>query len=210
MFWGVALALGIGAGVLIGVLRSGSPAAVPTSVAPAGPDVSWAAGKLAAPDFSLVDQSGAPVSLGRFRGRPVILTFIDPLCRNLCPTEAKILSAVESRFAAAQRPAIVAVSVNQWGNARHVLLQDVSKWKLPRDWHWAVGPAAKLERVWAAYKIGVSDSPVKVTGVTVHNISHTEAAFLIDPSGHQRALYLYPFRAADVASTVRQLSGATG
>jgi cytochrome oxidase Cu insertion factor (SCO1/SenC/PrrC family) len=210
IFWGVALVVGVAAGALIGVLRSHADASppIPTTVLPAVPAAQWAAGELRAPDFSLTDQAGKPISLARFRGRPVLLTFIDPLCRNLCPTEAKILAAVENRFPSAQRPAIVAVSVNQWGDARHVLLQDRTKWKLPADWHWAVGAPAALKQVWKDYSIGVTDAPKIVTGITVHNISHTEASFLIDASGGQRALWLYPFRAADVARTIRSVSGA--
>lgn len=207
LVWGVVLAIGILAGVVIGALRSSptAPQAIPTSIAPAGPDESWAAGAKPAPDFQLTDQAGKPVSLARFRGRPVIVTFIDPLCRNLCPTEAKILDAAVAKFPAASRPAVVAVSVNQWGNAHHVLMQDVQKWKLPAQWHWAIGAPSALKRVWAAYAIGVSDSPRKIAGVVVHNITHTEAAYLVDAKGDQRALYLYPFRAADVARELRTL-----
>ena len=210
VFWVVALALGVGAGALLAVTRSRPAAspAIPTTVAPAIPAATWAAGKLPAPDFALVDQAGKPVSLARFQGRPVLLTFIDPLCRNLCPTEAKILTAVERRFPAAQRPAIVAVSVNRWGNARRVLLQDETKWRLPADWHWAVGAPAALRHVWKSYSIGVTDAPKTVTGVTVHDISHTEATFLVDAKGDQRALWLYPFRAADVARTIRSVAAA--
>ena len=104
----------------------------------------------------------------------------------------------------------MAVSVNEWGNARRNLLVDVQKWKLTRDWHWAVGPAAKLRAVWAAYQVAVQDFPKTVAGVTVHNIVHTEGSFLIDAHGDQRALYLYPFRAPDVARTVQQLAVAQG
>jgi cytochrome oxidase Cu insertion factor (SCO1/SenC/PrrC family) len=209
VFWGVALVAGVVAGVLIAALRSSHPASAPAvSPAPAQAAVRWAAGAKRAPDFRLTNQAGRPVSIAAFRGRPVIVTFIDPLCRNLCPTEAKILEAVEARLPRAQRPAILAVSVNQWGNARHVLLQDMSKWKLTRNWEWAVGKPQALREVWAAYKIAVEDAPKTIAGVTVHQISHTEAAFVVDPRGYQRALYLYPFRAADVASTVRRLAGA--
>jgi cytochrome oxidase Cu insertion factor (SCO1/SenC/PrrC family) len=211
LFWGIALLVGVSAGVVVEVLRTSPAAQTPElqlSSAPARPVASWAAGKLAAPDFRLVDQAGKPVSLARFHGRPVLLTFIDPLCRNLCPTEAKILNNVVARFPASRRPAIVAVSVNQWGNARHILLQDVAKWKLPPDWHWAVGPGTSLAPVWKKYAIGVTDAPKTVTGVTVHYISHTEATFLIDGKGDQRALWLYPFRAADVTRTIRAVTGA--
>jgi protein SCO1 len=204
IFWGIALAVGIAAGATIGLLhtRSSSPT-FPVVTAPAAPDVTWAAGKLQAPDFSLSDQNGKPVSLARFRGRPVIVTFIDPLCRNLCPTEARILGNVEKSFPAGQRPAIVSVSVNKWGNARRILLQDVQKWRLPVDWHWAVGPGAALARVWQAWKIGVVATSKTVTGVTVHEITHTEASFVVDSRGDQRALFLFPFRAADVVRAIR-------
>jgi cytochrome oxidase Cu insertion factor (SCO1/SenC/PrrC family) len=191
------------------VLRGSRPAAVPaTPPAPAAPEVSWAAGAKRAPDFSLVDQSGAPVSIARFRGRPVIVTFIDPLCRNLCPLEAKVLEKAVGQLPASARPAILAVSVNQWGDGRGYLLQDVTRWKLPREWHWAVGAPPALAKVWRAYEIAVQDTPKTVAGVTVHTITHTEAAFIVDPNGYQRALYLYPFQAPDIARTIRRLARA--
>lgn len=212
LVWGLALLVGIAAGLAIGILRTGggTTPAIPATPVSARPAAVWAAGSKPAPDFRLTDQHGQPVSLARFRGRPVIVTFIDPLCRNFCPTEAKILEAARARLRASQRPAIVAVSVNQWGNARRILLQDVRTWKLSRDWFWAVGPAPALRKVWKAYAIGVRDDPRTVAGVTVHEITHTEAAYVVDRRGDQRALYLYPFRAADVARTVRRLAGAQG
>ncbi|HET7571271.1 MAG TPA: SCO family protein [Gaiellaceae bacterium] len=211
LLWGVALLVGIASGLLVEIVRSSpEPATPPLRLSGVShlPAARWAAGKLPAPDFSLTDQAGSPVSLARFRGRPVLLTFIDPLCRDLCPTEAKILTEAVAGFPAARRPAIVAVSVNKWGNARRVLLQDVGKWKLTADWHWAVGPGSALAPVWQRYRIGVSDAPKTVTGVTVHDISHTEATYLVDANGDQRALWLYPFRAADVARTIRAVAGA--
>ena len=207
MYWSVALAAGIGVGLGVGMARGSSPQ--PSASAPAAdfPDATWAAGKRPAPDFALRDQAGAPVSLARFRGRPVILTFIDPLCRNLCPTEARILDDVAASFPAAQRPAIVSVSVNQWGNARRNLLQDVAKWRLPAVWHWAIGPAPALARAWKEWNIGVYDAPKTIQGLTVHNITHTEAAYVVDATGHTRALFLYPFRASVVAGVIRSLAG---
>ena len=62
---------------MIAVIRSPSAPAIPAS-AQGGPGFTWAAGKKIAPGFSLRDQNGSPISLRRFRGRPVILTFIDP------------------------------------------------------------------------------------------------------------------------------------
>ena len=172
------------------------------------PEATWVSGAKLAPDFSLTDQSGSPVSVARFRGHPVIVTFIDPLCRNLCPLEAKVIDSVETSVPASERPAVVAVSVDQFGDARRYLLEDDAKWRLGGNWHWAVGKPVALRRVWRAYEIAVLDSTKTVAGVTVHNISHTEEAFLIDRRGYQRALYLFPFDASDVARTLRRLASA--
>ncbi len=201
-----ALALGVGGGVALALLRGSAPA-VPAESA-AAPAVTWPAGKRVAPAFSLTDQAGKPVSLARFRGRPVIVTFIDPLCRNLCPLEAKVLGRVVASFPAARRPAIVAVSVNRYADARRNLLQDEQKWSLPTDWHWGVGKPSALARVWKQYGIGVTVGTKKIDGITVHQITHTEASMIVDAKGYERALYLYPFAAPDVARTLRSLGRA--
>jgi len=200
--------VGIAAGAAIAVMRSSAGSAAPTSAAASGPPITWPTGRKAAPDFSLRSENGGRISLRQFRGRPVILTFIDPLCRNLCPLEAKTLGRVAASFPAGQRPAIVAVSTNRWADARKNLLLDKTKWSLPSDWHWAVGTPAALAQVWKNYEIGVSVATRKIAGITVHRITHTEASYVIDPSGHERALYLYPFLAGDVEQTVRSLSRA--
>jgi cytochrome oxidase Cu insertion factor (SCO1/SenC/PrrC family) len=40
----------------------------------------------------------------------------------------------------------------------------------------------------------------------VHTVDHTEAAYVIDPTGYERALFLYPYRSADVVSAVRRVT----
>jgi cytochrome oxidase Cu insertion factor (SCO1/SenC/PrrC family) len=205
VLWGTVLLVGVAAGAAIFALR---PSAQPAAVAdgPVGPDVSWAAGVRRAPGFALTDQAGKPVSLAAYRGRPVIVTFIDPLCRNLCPLEAKVLNDVVHGLPAASRPTILAVSTNVYANARKYLLQDVRKWQLVPQWRWAVGGSAQLAAVWKHYQVQVLVTTKKIAGVTVHEIAHTEAAFLVDPAGYQRALFLYPFRAEDVERTLRALT----
>jgi cytochrome oxidase Cu insertion factor (SCO1/SenC/PrrC family) len=165
-------------------------------------------GEKLAPGFSLRSENGGPISLRQFRGRPVIVTFIDPLCRNLCPLEAKVLGRVVAQLPAAQRPAILAVSTNRWADARKNLLLDRTKWNLPSDWHWAVGSPAALARVWKAYAIGVSVATKTIADIKVRRITHTEAAYLVDAGGYQRALYIYPFRVSDVERTLRSLARA--
>ena len=45
----------------------------------------------------------------------------------------------------------------------------------------------------------------KLAGITVHNITHVEAAYLIDGAGYKRALFVWPFSPQDVKQALRQL-----
>jgi cytochrome oxidase Cu insertion factor (SCO1/SenC/PrrC family) len=205
ILWGVVLLLAVVATVLYVALRSSAPptTAVPVSDVPAA---TWVAGALRAPDFRLADQNGALVSLAALHGRPVIITFIDPLCRDFCPIEAQHLNDVVNAFPQASKPAIVAVSVNVYGNAHTTLMQDARKWKLVPEWRWAVGRPTELSRVWSAYHVQVLAMTKTVAGVKVHTIGHTEAAYVIDAKGYERALFLWPYRADGVVRTLRTLA----
>ncbi len=209
---GVAVLCGVALGapiVVIALVRRGGGAAAESSgsiVTP--PPVSWPAGRRPAPGFVLRDQSGRRVSVAAYRGRPVVVTFIDPLCRNLCPLEAKVLNDVVGRMPASQRPEILAVSVDVYGGAdsRADLLQDVRKWELVPQWRWAVGRPADLAAVWRRYGVGVKVTTRRVGGTTINYITHTEAAFVVDRSGHERALFFWPFYPQDLERTLRQLA----
>jgi cytochrome oxidase Cu insertion factor (SCO1/SenC/PrrC family) len=200
-----ALAFGVVLGAGIAFLNGSRQGAPPVSMLPGRPAASWAAGKERAPDFRLTDGQGAPISLDRFRGRPVIVTFVDPVCRTLCPLEAKELNLAVEEAPRADRPAIVAVSVDPWADSRANFRRDRRKWRLVPAWHWGVGRYAQLARVWHSYKIGVLDRKTVVGGITVHDVSHTEASFVIDRKGYERALFLFPFSGGDVAAELRGL-----
>lgn len=200
--------LGIAVGaVLAFVHNTRHDAGASVSTQPATPIATWAAGAKPAPRFTLVDENGAPISLREFRGRPVIVTFLDPVCRSLCPLEAKQLNAVITATPKAHRPAIVAVSVNPWMQSRSVFRRDERKWRLVSGWHWAAGDYRRLAAVWKQYDVGVLDRKTVIDGHTIHDVSHTEAAYLVDASGHERALFLYPFAASDVVDAARTVLG---
>lgn len=202
------LAAALVAATVVALLDRAQPTSATSSpAAQAGPDATWAPGARPAPDFALSDQNGIPVSVARFRGRPVIVTFIDPVCQDLCPLEAHVLSKAQAEVPTFDRAAVLAVSVNEWANARSTLLADMRRWQVGSEWHWAIGPAAALARVWRAYQVTVFDQPKRVHGRVEHNVVHTEASFLVDRRGDVRALYVYPFAARDVARTLRQVAG---
>ena len=193
--------LGAAVGIAVAIASSSSSK---SSVATRAPDATWADGRRPAPAFELRDQRGSPVSIRALRGKPAVVTFIDPVCRNLCPLEAAALGKVV-RDLGSNAPAVVAVSVNPWADTRANFRADADEWRLPPSWRWATGSPAALARVWRSYSIGVRVQTKHLAGVTVRNVIHTEGSYLIDARGFERALFLYPFRAADIERELEQL-----
>jgi protein SCO1 len=179
---------------------SGSPPSPMSSAVPAANTAAatWPARRLLAPGFTLRGEDGRPLSLAGFRGRPVLVTFIDPLCRDFCPIEAQRLSAAVRAEPASRRPVIVAVSVNTAGNRPATLALDRRKWDVPTQWHWAVGDPSALARVWRQFHVQVIVTKKRIAGVRVQQVAHTEAAYLIDAQGYQRALFVWPYSSSAV------------
>jgi len=168
--------------------------------------VSWPAGQRPAPDFQLTDQDGQTVSPANYRGKPVIVTFIDPLCRNLCPLAGKVLSEADADLPAAQRPPIIAVSVDIYADTHSDLEQDYRRWSLTPQWQWAIGSPARLASVWKRYYAEVEVETKHIAGTTVHYISHSEMAYLIDGRGDERRLFTWPYTAQQIDAAVRGVS----
>jgi cytochrome oxidase Cu insertion factor (SCO1/SenC/PrrC family) len=205
MFWAVALVLGIGIGVAIKLVSNSSshaPSAAEAAVQ------TWPAGARRAPAFQLTDQFGKAVSLAAFHGRPVIVTFIDPLCRNYCPREASILTAAAAQLGK-NAPAIVSVSVDPWGDTANNFRLDKLHWSLAPSWRWGAGTYAQLAKVWKSYYVFVGVTKKTIAGVRVRYITHTGAAYLIDGHGDERALFLYPFDTAQVVTAAKDMLAGT-
>ncbi len=162
------------------------------------PAATWAPGEKQAPDFRLTDEHGNPVTISGLRGRRVIVTFVDPHCTTFCPRESLVLNDALRAFPAAERPAVVAVSVDPKTRSLAVLRKEARRFKWLPQWRWAAGSAPQLNGVWRAYNIQVMPAP--------DDIGHTEAAYLVDANGAERALFLWPFKAADIAAALRQIS----
>jgi cytochrome oxidase Cu insertion factor (SCO1/SenC/PrrC family) len=92
--------------------------------------------------------------------------------------------------------AIVAVSVNLAADGRATLTHAARKWHWGRQWRWAVGSDTELRPVWRGYHVAVLVTKAR-------EVVHTEAAYLIDGSGNERALFLWPFTARSVEQALR-------
>jgi cytochrome oxidase Cu insertion factor (SCO1/SenC/PrrC family) len=169
---------------------------------PLNGEATWPARARPAPAIAaLRDQNGHRFSLAALRGHTVAMVFFDSYCRQACPLEGRALAAAERALPPAQRPVLVAVSVNPRDTPASTRAA-VRAWGLAATgrWYWLRGTHAQLARVWRAYRIYV--------GAPVHgDIAHTEALYLIDRRGDERSAYLYPFLPHFVTHDLRALSG---
>jgi cytochrome oxidase Cu insertion factor (SCO1/SenC/PrrC family) len=182
--------LGVGAGVALHfvLVRPAAPPVIVTEHYGLYGQQSWPAGARPAPAIdTLVDQTGHRFSLATLHGRSVALAFFDSHCNQECPLEGRELSAAEASLPAAERPALVAVSVNPLDTPASAR-KAAREWGLAgaAPWHWLMGTHAELAAVWKAYNIYVGRS-------ADGDIPHTEALILIDGRGYERSGYLYPF-----------------
>jgi cytochrome oxidase Cu insertion factor (SCO1/SenC/PrrC family) len=139
--------------------------------------------RVAAPGFTLTDQSGRPVSLSRFRGRTVVLTFMDSHCTDICPIVSKeFIDARNDLGSAASRVVFIAVNVNPY----HRSVSDVASFSRAQrldsigSWHFVTGSLESLRAVWKNYGIFVQ-APSRNADVI-----HTSLIYFIAPNGKER------------------------
>ncbi|MFI4971059.1 MAG: SCO family protein [Hyphomicrobiales bacterium] len=138
-----------------------------------------------APGFTLVDQAGRSVSLISFRGKAVLLAFMDSRCTQVCPLVAQELISADRDLGRRARDVVfVGVNVNPSANsvadiARFTQLRGLGKLN---NWYFLTGSLPQLERVWRLYGIEVI--------VPRHSIQtiHSSYIYFLSPSGRERFL----------------------
>jgi protein SCO1/2 len=179
-----AAALGIVIGLLVHHSSSGASSSRQRSELQGG--AVWRPGQRSAPNFALRDQAGRPFELNALRGRPVILAFMDSRCHQECPLEGHALAAGLRKVPAGERPEIVVVSVDPWEDTSGSARRAIQRFGLaPYESRWLLGSKRRLEAVWRKYRIEVRRSST--------DIEHTDALYLIDSRGFERAGMVYPF-----------------
>jgi cytochrome oxidase Cu insertion factor (SCO1/SenC/PrrC family) len=138
-----------------------------------------------APPFDLVDQAGAPVSLGDLRGYTVVLTFLDPVCTTDCPIIAQELRVSSALLgSAAARVRFVAVVANPvYRSVQTVAAFDRQEGlDSQANWLFLTGSRSDLEAVWNAYGVTVESAPAG--GM----VAHEDVVYVIDSHGSIRRI----------------------
>jgi cytochrome oxidase Cu insertion factor (SCO1/SenC/PrrC family) len=166
------------------VVRNGSgPVPVPASWVAQGVDPGTPLGGIPAPGFQLTDQFGRRASLAAWRGKVVVLAFVDSRSTTLSPLTAQTLIDASRLLGKGMRE-VQLVGVN--ANPTYTSVADVRAWSsrhaMLHRWRYLTAPGSALRAVWKQY--GVS---VQTVGTTVQQ---TPSVFVIDPHGREQAVFL--------------------
>ncbi len=164
-------------------LRAKSAASSPAPHLAAFVDRGANLGGRPAPDFTLEDQFGRTESLSQWRGKVVVLAFVDDECTTICPlTTQSMTMALHLLGPAAARVVLLGVDANPLHNRVQDVLAYSEQHGMPRSWHFLTGSRPALEKVWADYGIAVQ--------IDRGMIDHTPALYVIDRQGRERRIYL--------------------
>jgi cytochrome oxidase Cu insertion factor (SCO1/SenC/PrrC family) len=136
-----------------------------------------------APDFTLTDQNGKPVSLQQFQGRVVAISFLDSHCRQQCPLQGEQLGIAMRKLSSGNAFTLLVVSVAPSTDTAESVNAFATTHRWTDEWHWLNGSQAQVEAVWKSYGVQVLSGP---TG----NIPHSIALYLIDRQGYERVAML--------------------
>jgi cytochrome oxidase Cu insertion factor (SCO1/SenC/PrrC family) len=136
-----------------------------------------------APDFTLTNQFGQPVSLSSFRGKVVILAFNDAECTTICPlTTVSLVDAKDMLGAAGSQVQLLGIDANPKATEIEDLLSYSQLHGMTYQWQYLTGSLAQLQSVWKAYSVGVT--------ISQNQTDHEPAIFVIDQQGRLAKLYL--------------------
>ena len=182
---------------------SGSqPAASPSSSAAASNpnlDLGTALGSKAAPSVKLTNQFGQPMSLSQFRGKAVLLGFVDSECTTVCPlTTLAMLQAKQMLGKAGNDVQLLGIDANPEAIATANVLAYSRAHNMVNRWDFLTGSLPQLKTTWKSFNIYA-----KVVG---DQIDHTPALYVIDPQGHERMVYLTPMAYSSITQSAQVIA----
>ncbi|MEO8889162.1 MAG: SCO family protein [Jatrophihabitantaceae bacterium] len=187
--------LGIGAVAAVVLRAHSSPPAPSTATAAVLPI------NIAAPGFQLTGLFGQRVSMADYRGKAVVLAFVDSECTTICPLTTSTLSAATDDLGPnSSRVQLLGIDANPLATS----VGDVRAYSAAHDllyrWNFLTGSVADLSAVWSAYHV--------YTAVTKTGIDHDPVVIVIDPAGRERAIFHTAMSYASVAVQAAQLAQA--
>jgi len=136
-----------------------------------------------APGWSLIDQAGNRVALSRFRGKLVVLAFLDPVCTSDCSIIGEELRQADNLLGPdTKQVEFIAIVTNP--RYRSVAATNAfdreERLNWLTNWMFLTGSLSQLSKVWSDYGIEIA----VVGGGAM--VAHNDLVFVIDPTGRER------------------------
>lgn len=146
-------------------------------------DPGTSAGDIPAPNFELVDQAGRETSLAQFRGKVVLIAFVDSRCTTICPlTTESMVEALRLLGPAAADVQLLGINANPLA----LKVSDVAAYTDAHDmqgkWRFLTGTLPQLKKVWRDYHVYVA--------AINNDIDHQPAMVLVDSVGREHKIYM--------------------
>lgn len=153
-----------------------------------------------APDFALQGSDGTDISLSRYRGKIVLMTFGFTSCAAVCPTTmATLAQARESLGADADAVQVIFVTVDP-ARDNAALMRDYLA-SFGDGFVGATGSEEKLAAVREQYAV----TAVRQGDGPDYAVAHTSSIFLIDDEGRLRGMMPFGRDPADFVHDIRFL-----
>jgi cytochrome oxidase Cu insertion factor (SCO1/SenC/PrrC family) len=178
-----------------------SAASPSSSAAAANPnlDLGTTLGRKPAPSVQLTNQFGQPMSLRQFRGKAVLLSFVDSECTTVCPlTTLSMLQAKQMLGKAGDQVQLLGVDANPEAIATKDVLDYSQAHNMVNRWDFLTGTLPQLKATWKSF-----DIYAKVVG---DEIDHTPALYVIDPQGRERMVYLTPMAYSSITQSAQVIA----
>jgi cytochrome oxidase Cu insertion factor (SCO1/SenC/PrrC family) len=181
--------------------RSTPAAAGQGGAAAANPDLDLGSplGGRQAPDFGLVNQFGQRMSLTQFRGKVVVLAFVDSQCTTVCPlTTVSMLEARQLLGSAGAHVQLLGVNANPVATSVADVMAYSRAHGMVNQWDFLTGSPAQLKATWKAYNLAVQ--------IQQGLIDHTPALLVIDQRGREQKIYLTQMAYASIGQSAQVLA----
>lgn len=127
------------------------------------------------PPLRLLDQHGDTLTLERFRGRPVLVTFAYARCETVCPL--LVHDALRAQRQLNPTPALVVVTLDPWRDLPSRLPHIANAWRMGSESRVVSGDVAAVQQVLRDWKVeGARDTR---TGEVVH----APVTYVLDAGG---------------------------
>jgi cytochrome oxidase Cu insertion factor (SCO1/SenC/PrrC family) len=162
-------------------------------------DTGSSLGGVRAPDFRLVNQFGQQMALSQFRGKVVVLAFVDSECTNICPlTTASMLEAKQLLGTAGSQVQLLGVDANPHATSVSDVMAYSRAHNMVNQWDFLTGSLPQLQATWRGFHIAVQ--------IERGMIDHTPALFVIDAHGRERTVYLTQMNYASITQAAQVLA----